>query len=1471
MAESVLRIVIDSRNAERNARNIANELQNIERNGDHASRSMDSMSVATRSLVGYMGGLVTIGAAISKMDAYTGLQNRLKLVTDSQVELNTAMNDTFGIAQKTASSWGSVAMVYQRFADNADRLNITMAQTSALTETVSKAISVSGGSAASAEAALMQFGQALASGVLRGEEFNSIAEQAPGLLKAIAFGLNTNVGSLRAMAQDGKITGDVLVDALGKAKPYIDDLFNKTDFTISQSFTKLSNEVTKFVGEAGKGSGAASALSDSIGFLAKNLSTIADIAIVGGVAMLTKTILAQTVATYGSITASVARRSTLLAELAAQAAASTAEVARTGAIAQFTAMQLVDAKATAARMTGIQRLAYVQATVIPLEAKATQMTAAHTTATAADTVVQELNNKARTRGAMLLAAVGGPIGALTLGVTALAAGYLFLKDSSSGTNDSLSNQIEIVSELAQKYRGLTLEELINEMGELEKKQAQGAAQSSKAIAGIMGIVVATEYSTQAQKERANEWNKIAVDVRNGAMLTGAAIAEMTKKGFTKEEIQKASAFFAEFNDGKVKANEAAQSIAFVAQQTGLYGDKLDETGKKIAEKKLIVKGLEGDYRSLSTQIDTNIQWLLQQDGALNTSAEQQKNIANATDAWNNKTITASELAKVLKANLPIDSGLLVGFDNLATKTDKAKKELNTANGELKQVQANGPKAKQGFADAATGAKDAESEVGKLNEKLKDFNKTLYDRDFDANFKKMALERTKLSEKEIQAVMEVAQELRKKGVALDSDAAKQLYAEAVRITKIEEQGNKILDDRNEAEKKITKEKEKQAKLAEKTIKSMTIDSVIAKGEGNYNSVNLGKKYGYKSSTRDLESMSVGQVLSAQQKKEFNAAGKYQVLPSTLQGAIDAGIVSVAEKFNADVQERIVQQYLLTAKKGRGNVENYITGKSDNLTAANLDISKEFASVASPFTGKSYHGGVANNKARISVDDAQNALKASRELYAQAIASGKSAQDAWKAAFNGSISFVDGSDLQKDLDKFVQDNLKKQEEIKQLQSKYDTEAITRGKARDEEILQANILGQTALIPKIKERYDAEDKLAKLQQEFDVEGHKWTEERKLQYTYDTNVLRLTAEGNFSEDQKKILEKGLKEQYEQEKAFAILARETRIFQYREALMAEAELVRERYRIEMLKLSKIVDIEERRIAMQAKTTAFIRGNLAPVGTPIIESDKGKSNTQLLQEETGRELLAMQNRHLAAQVAAKENADELLRIERDYLAAKEQLHAEHDIKLVDARQADHDNQLQFYGQMLSQAGSVWGDMTQMIKDAKGENSKTFKAMFLAQQSMAIAQQIINTELAAGATTAQTGIFGLPAAAVIRGIGYASVGLIAAQTIAGFETGGYTGSGGRKDVAGVVHGQEYVLNAAATKRVGVGTLDAINSGKSMGGGDVVNAPITVHVSVQSNGDSSVDSQGQSKQLGQMIGNAVRTVIRQEQRQGGLLSR
>jgi len=521
---SRLVIEIDSRNAERNARAIANELQNIQRNGDSATRSMNSTSAATRSLAGYMAGLVTVGAAIAKMDTYTGLQNRLKLVTDSQKELNQAMDDTFKIAQNTGSAWDSVAMVYQRFADNADRLGISMSKTAELTETVSKAIAISGGNAASAEAALTQFGQALASGVLRGEEFNSIAEQAPGLLKAIAFGMDVNIGKLRAMAADGKITGDALVEALTKAQPHVDDLFGKTDFTIANSLTQLSNAVTQFVGEAGKGSGAASLLSDSISALANNLEMVSNVAVVGGVALLTKAILTQTVAIHGSVAASIQRRTSLLAELQAQVTLSAAEVSRISAIAQLTAMQLADAKATALRMSGIQRLAYVQNVVIPLETRAAQATAAHTSAVAANTATQNINNAARARSTMLLGAVGGPIGALTIGVAALAAGYMYMQHRTQQANEKLAEQMQWAEKTKQELlalEGVQREVATNELSDAFDKQNTKLRQLNNEFLGFIDNIA-----------RSNRENTAAADIfekaRKGTLSQADALEQLNK-------------------------------------------------------------------------------------------------------------------------------------------------------------------------------------------------------------------------------------------------------------------------------------------------------------------------------------------------------------------------------------------------------------------------------------------------------------------------------------------------------------------------------------------------------------------------------------------------------------------------------------------------------------------------------------------------------------------------------------------------------------------------------------------------------------------------------------------------------------------------------------------------------------------------------------------------------------------------------
>ena len=227
------------------------------------------------------------------------------------------MADTFRIAQSARSEWSAVNDVYSKYMSNAKTLNLTQEQTAKLTETTAKAVALSGSSSESAAAALFQYGQALDGNILRAEEYNSLVDGAGGLLNAMAKGLGVTRGQLRQMMLDGKLTGEVITKALLDAGDSVDQLFGKTDKTVGQAFGYLNNEITKFVGEAGKGSGASQALASSIQVLADNLDVITNIAMVGGVAYLTKTILEKTLAVKADIVASFQQQAAIKAEQAA--------------------------------------------------------------------------------------------------------------------------------------------------------------------------------------------------------------------------------------------------------------------------------------------------------------------------------------------------------------------------------------------------------------------------------------------------------------------------------------------------------------------------------------------------------------------------------------------------------------------------------------------------------------------------------------------------------------------------------------------------------------------------------------------------------------------------------------------------------------------------------------------------------------------------------------------------------------------------------------------------------------------------------------------------------------------------------------------------------------------------------------------------------------------------------------------------
>lgn len=586
--ESVLRIAIDSRNAERNARALANELDSIEKKGDFASKSMDSMSVATRQLAGYMAGVVTVGAAISKMDAYTGMQNRLKLVTESQEQLNLAMSDTFVIAQKSYQSWDSVIQVYQRFSDNAKTLNIDMAKTAELTETVSKAVAISGASTQAEEAALTQFGQALASGVLRGEELNSILEQTPALAKAIAQGMGITVGQLRSVAAEGKITGEVLVDALTKSKKSVDELFAKTDVTIGQSLQLLSNEVTKFTGEAGKASGVATTLASSIQILANNLDAIAGIAVVGGVALLTKTIVAQTVAVHGSITAVVARRAADTAALQSQVQLAAVEVQRTRQVTALAAQEIHLARQELNSAT--TRQARAAATMRLTQAEIAHSIALKQSASAvvAQTTAENALNASRSRSAILLGLVGGPIGALTIGVAALTAGYMYLKSRTAEANAKLEEQAAVAKKAKDELlalKGLEKDNAVNDMAAAFERQNAALSESSSKINMQLNAI---EQLYKGNKEVV----QVVQDARNGTISMTEAVQRFNELRISKEVYESIKANSIEFEKNAKEATNTKAKLSLFGYEVELSGRKaqtaavgVDEDSKALGRNK----------------------------------------------------------------------------------------------------------------------------------------------------------------------------------------------------------------------------------------------------------------------------------------------------------------------------------------------------------------------------------------------------------------------------------------------------------------------------------------------------------------------------------------------------------------------------------------------------------------------------------------------------------------------------------------------------------------------------------------------------------------------------------------------------------------------------------------------------------------------------------------------------------------------
>lgn len=277
MTDAKLKITVDSRDVERGNKS----LKELAETGGKAEKSTKQLTSATETLTraaktaaGALAVTFSTREIIQYSDAWQSASNQLRLVTDSASQLAEVQRILLGVSNETRSSFESTANLYTRLTRATTDMGLSQQELVGLTKTINQSFAVSGATATEAAAAITQLSQGLAAGALRGDEFNSVAEQAPGIMMAIAESLGMTVGELRGFAAEGGITAQIVVDALQGAAASIEEDYGKAIKTFGQSVQVAQNNVMEFIGTNDALQGSVSRAGDTIVFLSENMDIL---------------------------------------------------------------------------------------------------------------------------------------------------------------------------------------------------------------------------------------------------------------------------------------------------------------------------------------------------------------------------------------------------------------------------------------------------------------------------------------------------------------------------------------------------------------------------------------------------------------------------------------------------------------------------------------------------------------------------------------------------------------------------------------------------------------------------------------------------------------------------------------------------------------------------------------------------------------------------------------------------------------------------------------------------------------------------------------------------------------------------------------------------------------------------------------------------------------------------------------------
>ncbi|EMD4941483.1 phage tail tape measure protein [Escherichia coli] len=488
LRELIIKISANSRSfqseisrASRMGQDYYRTMQNGGRQSAAASREMrralaevtDQINTAKSSalnMAGAFAGAFATGHLISLADEWNSVNARLKQASQSSDDFQASQRELMAISQRTGTAFSDNASLFARSAASMREYGYSSEVVLKVTEAISTGLKLSGASAAEASSVITQFSQALAQGVLRGEEFNAVNESGDRVIRALAAGMGVARKDLKAMADDGKLTADKVVPALISQLGALRDEYAAMPDTVSSSATKVENAFMAWVGGANEASGVTKTLSGVLNGIAGNIDTVATAA---------GALVAVGVARYFGNMASSAGSATAGLITAARNEVALAE-------AQLRGTQIATARARAAVYRAQQAVVAARGTErqAAAEAKLTAAQASLTRNIAARTAAQTTLNTVTSVGSRLLSGalglVGGVPGLVMLGATA----WYTMYQNQEQARESARQYAATIDEIRQKTSAMSLPEASDN----EEKTRQALEEQNRLISEQEGKI-----------------------------------------------------------------------------------------------------------------------------------------------------------------------------------------------------------------------------------------------------------------------------------------------------------------------------------------------------------------------------------------------------------------------------------------------------------------------------------------------------------------------------------------------------------------------------------------------------------------------------------------------------------------------------------------------------------------------------------------------------------------------------------------------------------------------------------------------------------------------------------------------------------------------------------------------------------------------------------------------------------------------